>query len=77
MLRLLVRILLVPLLLFGVAMSAAADVTLLPLASGFSSPVDIANAGDNSGRLFIAEQPGNIRIIQNGTLLATDRKSVV
>ena len=59
------------LLLFGVATSATADVTLLPLASGFSSPVDIANAGDNSGRLFIAEQPGNIRIIQNGTLLAT------
>lgn len=58
-------------LLLGFTLPASADVTLLTLASGLSSPVDIANAGDNSGRLFIVEQPGNIRIIQNGTLLAT------
>jgi glucose/arabinose dehydrogenase len=58
-------------LLLGIARPARGDVTLLPLASGLSLPVDIANAGDASGRLFIAEQSGNIRIIQNGTLLVT------
>ncbi|MEQ1517289.1 MAG: PQQ-dependent sugar dehydrogenase [Usitatibacteraceae bacterium] len=57
--------------LLGFTLPASANITLLPFASGFSSPVDIANAGDNSGRLFVVEQPGNIRIIQNGTLLAT------
>ena len=57
--------------LLGAAPSARGDVTLLPLATGLVSPVDIANAGDGSGRLFIVEQSGRIRIIQNGTLLTT------
>ena len=40
------------------------------IASGFSSPVAIANAGDN--RLFIVEQSGIIRIIDaNGSTLST------
>ncbi len=38
---------------------------------GLSNPVDIANAGDGSGRLFVVEQPGYIRIIKNGVLLST------
>ena len=62
---------LLALLLFGFAQLAAANVTLLTLATGLTSPVDIANAGDSSGRLFIVEQAGIIRIIQNGTLLTT------
>jgi len=33
------------------------------------APVAIVNAGDGSGRLFIVEQRGEIRIIENGTLL--------
>jgi len=37
--------------------------------SGFSSPVDIANAGDD--RLFIVEQDGYIRIIEDGIVLST------
>ncbi len=36
-----------------------------------SSPVHIANAGDGSGRLFVVEQAGTIRIYKNGALLAT------
>ena len=58
-------------LLLVFAQSARGDVTLQPLISGLSAPVDIANAGDGSGRLFIVEQSGKIRIVQNGTLLAT------
>ncbi len=34
-----------------------------------SSPVDIANAGDGSGRLFIVEKGGTIKIIQAGALV--------
>lgn len=37
--------------------------------SGFNDPVHIANAGDDSGRLFIVEQVGRVRIIQSGTVL--------
>jgi glucose/arabinose dehydrogenase len=35
-----------------------------------SQPVAIANAGDGSGRLFIVEQPGRIRIYSDTQLLA-------
>jgi glucose/arabinose dehydrogenase len=41
------------------------------VASGFSSPVGVYNAGDESGRLFVVEQTGKIRIIKNGVTLAT------
>lgn len=39
------------------------------VASGFSRPVDIQNAGDGSGRLFVVEQAGVIRILQNDALV--------
>lgn len=39
------------------------------VATGLSQPVDIQNAGDGSGRLFIVERGGDIRILQNGQLL--------
>ena len=35
--------------------------------SGFDRPVDIANAGDGSGRLFVVEQEGRIKVITNLT----------
>ena len=40
------------------------------VASGFSMPVQLTHAGDGSGRLFIVEQTGKIRIIKNGTVLS-------
>ncbi len=38
---------------------------------GLTHPVGIANAGDSSGRLFVLEQAGYIRVIKNGVLLST------
>jgi glucose/arabinose dehydrogenase len=48
---------------------AMAAVTLTPIATGLSQPVLVTNAGDGSGRLFVVEQGGIIRVIKNGTLL--------
>jgi glucose/arabinose dehydrogenase len=39
------------------------------VSSGLSNPVGLANAGDGSGRLFVLEQRGFIRILQDGELL--------
>ncbi len=41
-------------------------VNVEPLAGGLDQPVFVTNAGDGSGRLFVAEQPGRIRIVENG-----------
>ncbi|MFZ5857239.1 MAG: PQQ-dependent sugar dehydrogenase [Chloroflexota bacterium] len=41
------------------------------VAGGFVRPLDIQNAGDGSGRLFIVEQAGVIRILQTDALLET------
>jgi glucose/arabinose dehydrogenase len=44
--------------------------TLLPaVPSGLSNPVTVVNADDGTGRLFIVEQTGKVRILQNGALL--------
>lgn len=39
--------------------------------SGLQAPVFLTHAGDNSGRLFIVERPGRIRIWANATLQTT------
>ena len=41
------------------------------IANGLTNPIFITNASDGSGRIFVVEQPGRIRIIKNGSLLAT------
>lgn len=41
-------------------------ITLEVVAEGFVEPVYITNAGDGSGRLFVVEQAGIIRIIKGG-----------
>jgi glucose/arabinose dehydrogenase len=41
---------------------------LQPLVGALKEPVGIANAGDGSGRLFILEKAGRIRIVQDGKL---------
>ena len=48
----------------------ASVIALAPVAtSGLRSPVFLTHAGDGSGRLFVLEQPGRIRVIKNGMLL--------
>ncbi len=47
------------------------------IASGLAQPVFLTHAGDGSGRLFIIEKPGKIRILQNGELLPTPFLNIV
>ena len=37
--------------------------------NGFDSPLDVTNAGDGSGRLFVVEQAGRIRLVKGGALV--------
>src|SRR5262245_56012179 len=37
-------------------------------ADGFDRPLQLVDAGDGSGRLFVVEQGGKIRIVQNGQI---------
>src|SRR5205807_605193 len=57
----------------GLAIELAPVVTtgLLPrfLKTRLRDPLFLTHAGDGSGRLFVVEQPGRIRVIQNGRLL--------
>lgn len=46
-------------------------VALTKLTGGLSRPVHITHAGDGSGRLFVVEQSGRIRIIKAGALVGT------
>jgi glucose/arabinose dehydrogenase len=39
--------------------------------AGFSNLVHITHAGDGSGRMFVVEQGGTIRIVRNGTVAPT------
>jgi glucose/arabinose dehydrogenase len=59
---------------------AQPQLTLQPFVSGLALPVEIAHAGDGSGRLFVLEQAGRIRVIRDGQLLAApflDIRSIV
>lgn len=43
---------------------------LTPVVSGLSSPLLVTHAGDGSGRLFVVEQTGKVRIVEDGSLVA-------
>jgi glucose/arabinose dehydrogenase len=47
------------------------EVALETVTSALSGPVTATHAGDGSGRIFVAEQGGAIRIIDDGVLLPT------
>ncbi|MBA2451079.1 MAG: PQQ-dependent sugar dehydrogenase [Chloroflexi bacterium] len=44
---------------------------LQQVATGFSQPVFVTHAGDASGRLFVVERLGKIRIVENGQIKPT------
>ena len=49
---------------------ARVRVTVEPLTGGLDQPDFVTNAGDGSGRLFVAEQSGRIRVIEHGAVRA-------
>jgi glucose/arabinose dehydrogenase len=51
--------------------TGATSVVLTPFVSGLDSPVLVTNAHDGSGRLFVVEKTGKIRVIKNGAVLPT------
>lgn len=42
--------------------------SILPFSPSLKSPVFLTHAGDLSGRLFVVEQPGTVRILEKGML---------
>ena len=50
---------------------SSSSIKLTPIASGLSSPVLITSARDGTGRLFIVEQTGTIRVYTGGNVLST------
>ncbi len=59
------------LMLPSVNAQAPLDPELITFQSGFSDAVAVRNANDGSNRMFVVEQGGRIKIIKNGTTLAT------
>jgi glucose/arabinose dehydrogenase len=64
-----------PVLLFGgqsAAVAALPAIRLEPISQQqIVAPVGITNAGDGSNRLFVTDQRGTIRVIENGSMLQT------
>ena len=53
------------------AQAAVPQVTLREVASGINQPVEMVSPRDGTGRLFIVEKGGTIRILRGGSVLAT------
>jgi glucose/arabinose dehydrogenase len=47
----------------GGTIPGAPEIALVKVADGFEDPTSVANAGDGSGRLFVTERVGRIRIV--------------
>ena len=59
-----------PLLVVGIGFQLfAQEIRTTQVASGIASPTDIQNAADGSGRLFLVQQSGLVRILRNGALV--------
>ena len=47
------------------------QIELEPIATGLVAPGLLSDAGDGTNRLFITDQAGTVRLVENGTLLGT------
>ena len=56
---------------FNVGGLDGSTIALSPFVTGFTAPVDLVAARDGSGRLYVVQQTGQIRIIRNGVALPT------
>ncbi len=52
------------------------SVALTPVVEGLTQPLHVTHAGDGSGRLFVVEKAGTIRVVDNGTLAPTPFLSI-
>ena len=66
-----VRCLLLGIILAVACFAQTTTIELTPVATGISSPTDIQNAGDGSGRLFLVQQDGVVKILKGGQVLST------
>src|SRR6185436_12633445 len=53
----------------GGKLAGDVKVQLVEVATGFVDPIHIASPKDGTGRLFVCERPGVIKIIKNGKVL--------
>jgi glucose/arabinose dehydrogenase len=53
------------------AAAAPPALTVQPFVSGLAAPLELAHANDGSGRLYVLEQAGRVRLIRNGHLVRT------
>jgi glucose/arabinose dehydrogenase len=68
--RALVRALLIAF-VFAPPSAAQTAIALDPVLSGLSSPVFVTNARDGTGRLFVVEQTGRVKVLQPGATTPT------
>jgi glucose/arabinose dehydrogenase len=54
-----------------VAQAAWPTIQLTQISDEFNQPLQLLHAGDGSGRLFVVERAGTVRILKNGALLPT------
>src|SRR5689334_23137645 len=50
---------------------SSVQVKLTSVTNDVTSPVYLTGANDNSGRLFVVDQPGVVKVIQNGQTRST------
>ncbi len=51
--------------------AAAQPLSLIPVLGGLEAPVYVTHSRDGTGRLFVVEQPGRIRVLQPGASAAS------